>query len=66
MRQRCAELNENPTPVYLHLCQTFAEMGGVSRREMINSGPEEGEGLGRGEMFPAGATNTVSSNAQSK
>ena len=39
LRQRCAELDQNPTQVYYDLCQSFSEIGGVSRGEMFSSGP---------------------------
>ena len=40
MRQRCAELDRNPTQVYYDICQSFREIGGISRGEMFGSGPD--------------------------
>lgn len=39
LRQRCAELDRNPTQVYYDICQSFSEIGGISRGEMFGSGP---------------------------
>ena len=39
LRQRCAELDRNPTQVYYDICHSFSEIGGVSRGEMFGSGP---------------------------
>jgi len=39
LRQRCAELDRNPTQVYYDICHSFSEIGGISRGEMFGSGP---------------------------
>ncbi|XP_076444649.1 baculoviral IAP repeat-containing protein 7-like [Babylonia areolata] len=39
LRQRCAELDQNPTQVYYDICRSFTEIGGVSRGEMFGNGP---------------------------
>ncbi|XP_070191014.1 baculoviral IAP repeat-containing protein 7-like isoform X2 [Littorina saxatilis] len=40
LREKCAELDRNPTQVYYDLSRTFSEIGGVSRGEMFGSDPD--------------------------